>query len=176
MSIGCFVGNLNFHCIIGFMDDELLKKEQNRLRSAEYYQANKETILEKKKQKRKTKTPYSRQKHLYDVEKKYGITAREYLRLFERQEGTCAICFENDGRRRLAVDHCHETGKVRGLLCVNCNTGLGKFRDNITMLQRAIYYLELHHGRESYSKKFEDYERSVLFMRSRRTLERFRKN
>lgn len=158
------------------MDDDLFKKEKNRLRSAEYYHANKEAILKKKKKNQNNRPPYTKSKHLYDVENLYKITSHEYLRILERQNGTCAICFQNDGKRRLAVDHCHKTGKVRGLLCVKCNTALGKFGDNITLLQRAIYYLELHHGRESYSKKFEDYERSVLFMRSRRTLERVRKD
>lgn len=158
------------------MDDNLLKKEKNRLRSARYYQANRDAILEKKKQKRDYKIPTGKPRHIYQVTKKYNISEREYLRMFEKQNGTCAICFGSSKNKRLAVDHCHKTGLVRGLLCMKCNTALGKFGDDITMLQRAIYYLELYHGIESYSKKFEDYERSQLFMRSCRTLERVRKN
>jgi hypothetical protein len=64
--------------------------------------------------------------------KKYGVSADEYLRMGEEQGWVCAICglpeiAQRSGRvMSLAVDHCHETGRVRGLLCGNCNTGLGK--------------------------------------------------
>lgn len=75
---------------------------------------------------------------------KYGITADEYTRMVAAQGGGCAICgaTECDDGRRLHVDHCHETGKVRGLLCAACNHGLGKFRDSPLLLRRAVEYLE----------------------------------
>ncbi len=62
-------------------------------------------------------------------------------RLFEVQHGKCAIC--NKTKKLLHVDHCHETGKVRGLLCYNCNNGLGRFKDNIEFLKTAINYLTI---------------------------------
>ncbi len=65
----------------------------------------------------------------------YGI---DYTRLLELQNGVCAICKASDN---LQVDHCHVTQKVRGLLCGNCNTGLGMFKDSKTSLVRAIEYL-----------------------------------
>ena len=82
---------------------------------------------------------------------KYGITKTEYLSLIEVQNNKCAICKkpeENRGRggkiKNLAVDHCHETGKVRGLLCLNCNTALGSIKENKETLMQMIEYLEKH--------------------------------
>lgn len=78
------------------------------------------------------------------VEKKYDITEEDYWKLYEAQGGRCAICQRATGRaRRLAVDHNHKTGEVRGLLCKPCNRyGLGMFaRDSIELLERAANYL-----------------------------------
>lgn len=73
---------------------------------------------------------------------KLGCTKELYYHLLEKQKGLCAICKrENVGKKRLAVDHDHETGKVRGLLCNLCNTALGAFDDNPEMLARALEYL-----------------------------------
>lgn len=69
----------------------------------------------------------------------------EYDRMLERQGGVCAICGNGASdaiRKNLAVDHCHGTGRVRGLLCGNCNTGLGSFKDDPVLLRRAIKYLK----------------------------------
>lgn len=78
------------------------------------------------------------------VEKTYGITAEQYDALYKAQGGRCAICRRATGAaRRLAVDHNHQTGEVRGLLCKPCNRyGLGMFaRDNPEVLDRAAEYL-----------------------------------
>lgn len=81
----------------------------------------------------------SRRVHL----KKYGITPEEYAELLFLQGGVCKICGgQSKGDRRLAVDHCHTTGKIRGLLCNTCNAGLGQFGDNVELLRKAITYLE----------------------------------
>lgn len=74
------------------------------------------------------------------LQNKYGITLREYVLLLEKQNGVCAIC-GNEGLNRLAVDHCHKTGVVRGLLCAQCNHGLGNFKDDPKLLISAIDYL-----------------------------------
>jgi len=79
----------------------------------------------------------------------YGITLTEYSEMFEEQNGMCKICKKEESTlspqrrytRTLSVDHCHSTGKVRGLLCKCCNTGLGAFSDNIEVLTSAIKYL-----------------------------------
>ena len=80
----------------------------------------------------------------YVLEKTYGITLNEYQNLRTFQENKCAICgcevMDVTGRE-LAVDHCHKSGKVRGLLCSNCNLGLGSFKDDPELLTKAIEYL-----------------------------------
>ncbi len=77
----------------------------------------------------------------------YGITFEEYEAMIKRQNGVCAICHSPETKanqyrvQRLAVDHNHETGKVRALLCQKCNGGLGCFDDDPAMLAEAIRYL-----------------------------------
>lgn len=75
----------------------------------------------------------------------YGISAEEYDRMLAAQRGVCAICAGPcTTGRRLAVDHCHRTGIVRGLLCAMCNTAIGKMRDDPDLLRAAALYLEKH--------------------------------
>lgn len=71
-----------------------------------------------------------------------GITLDDYNNMLTAQRGVCAICkkISNDGRR-LCVDHCHSTNRVRGLLCTYCNTAIGLFKDDVTLLSNAIKYL-----------------------------------
>jgi len=75
--------------------------------------------------------------------KRYGINANDYKQLFEKQNGVCQICKKCcSSRQFLSVDHCHKTGKVRGLLCVKCNTALGMLDDNAEYFTAAIMYLK----------------------------------
>lgn len=79
--------------------------------------------------------------------KKFGITKKEYDDMVLNQNNKCAICGKdkkdfNGIGNSFHVDHCHSTGKVRGLLCSNCNTGLGQFKDDIMSLENAIKYLK----------------------------------
>lgn len=77
------------------------------------------------------------------VLKKYGITEEDYAAMLARQGDVCAICGGTEpGGKRLAVDHCHTSGRVRGLLCTPCNTALGKLGDTVEGLRRALTYLE----------------------------------
>lgn len=78
------------------------------------------------------------------LKKRYGITPAEYAAMLVEQDGCCAICGKNTpgGRGRWHVDHCSETGTVRRLLCSSCNPGLGFFKHDIALLQRAIDYLK----------------------------------
>lgn len=77
----------------------------------------------------------------------YGITYLDYLDMLAAQDSRCVLC-GSGGRhghsRPLDVDHCHDTGKLRSLLCGGCNRGLGFFGDTVEGLQRAIDYLESH--------------------------------
>lgn len=69
---------------------------------------------------------------------------QEFIDLLAAQDGGCAICQKpmEAIRRRMNIDHCHDTNEVRGILCSGCNTGLGHLGDNIAGLQRAIAYLQ----------------------------------
>lgn len=82
-------------------------------------------------------------RHAEHIARTYGITAEEYAAIYEYQGGTCAICGRAKGTtRRLAVDHDHDSGYVRGLLCKPCNRYvLGHLRDDTEALQRGIDYL-----------------------------------
>lgn len=77
---------------------------------------------------------------------KYGLSLADYEAMRARQQARCAICGreERTKARRLAVDHDHQTAKVRDLLCHHCNTGLGNFDDNPDLLEAAIAYLARH--------------------------------
>ena len=78
------------------------------------------------------------------IKKTYGITWEDYEEMFDNQNGCCAICkskVSSSRTTRLFVDHCHNTTRVRGLLCSSCNHGLGLFKDSPTLLKRAISYL-----------------------------------
>jgi hypothetical protein len=72
----------------------------------------------------------------------FGISADDFDAMLEAQGGGCAICGERPDREAsLHVDHCHDTGRIRGILCLNCNQGLGKFDHDPELLQRAADYL-----------------------------------
>ena len=75
---------------------------------------------------------------------KYGITLEDYNILLANQNGCCAICgtVKNGKRMNFVIDHNHETGKVRGLLCTQCNAGIGNFKENLLSLSKAAEYLE----------------------------------
>ena len=85
------------------------------------------------------------------VKQSLWMTVQNYEEMLERQGGRCAICRRtepngvtkagHDGEKKWHIDHCHETNEVRGLLCGECNKGLGQFRDDRVTLQKAIDYL-----------------------------------
>mgnify|MGYP004454961833 FL=1 len=82
------------------------------------------------------------------LEKKYNITSKDYDTMLKEQNNKCKIClvdflYDNHNTKTF-IDHCHITNKVRGLLCLHCNSGLGYFKDNIKLLIKAINYLEEH--------------------------------
>lgn len=75
----------------------------------------------------------------------HNLTIEQQEALFNSQHGLCAICEKPlDKGKNTHVDHCHKTGRIRGLLCSECNFGLGKFEDDIDRLLRAIEYLRLY--------------------------------
>lgn len=76
-----------------------------------------------------------------EVLRRHGLTVEQYQQMLDAQDGRCAIC-RVQAVRPLPVDHCHSTGAVRGLLCDNCNKGLGMFADSPDRLRAALAYLE----------------------------------
>jgi hypothetical protein len=78
------------------------------------------------------------------LKQKFGINRDQYEVMLNQQNGVCAICNEYEivPNRSLSVDHDHNTGKVRGLLCSNCNPGIGKFKEKIELLEKAVEYLK----------------------------------
>jgi len=93
--------------------------------------------------KRRTGTSEQRKRRARHLKSTYGITLDDYEALLTAQHGACAICgaTEPGGRGRFHIDHCHDKGGVRGLLCANCNQGLGKFKDSPSLLYKAAAYL-----------------------------------
>lgn len=82
-------------------------------------------------------------RRLYRLARLYDITPEEYDRLWKLQKGVCAICSgDSPAGRRLSVDHDHETEKVRGLLCVECNSAIGFMDHSPELLRAAASYLE----------------------------------
>ncbi|WP_245900165.1 endonuclease VII domain-containing protein [Geodermatophilus normandii] len=77
----------------------------------------------------------------YHLKRRYGITAAQADAMLAEQGGLCAICIKAPAEH---VDHCHATGRVRALLCFNCNGGLGQFKDDPEVLRAAAEYV-LHH-------------------------------
>jgi hypothetical protein len=75
---------------------------------------------------------------------KYGVTPEGYQDLLDKAGGCCEICGTDTCATgyKLAIDHCHTTGKVRGVLCQACNTALGSFKDDADIIRRAIAYLK----------------------------------
>lgn len=87
--------------------------------------------------------------YIWRLKYKYGITPEGYQAMIEAQGGGCAICgisqsqlWKDDWNHPLEIDHCHDTGRVRGLLCSSCNVSLGRFKHDPILLRRAAEYLE----------------------------------
>jgi len=96
--------------------------------------------------------------------RKYGLSYEQFEQMVLDQGGKCAICGYSDRKKPLffpVIDHCHKTGKVRGLLCMNCNQGLGRFKDNATFLKNAIAYL--HKNLAALAEKQTKTEEALLF-------------
>jgi hypothetical protein len=131
-------------------------KEKARENSSKRYHENKDFINTKRKQLRKDNPELVRAKAraLYNPItgkvsgwKNAGIkdmTYERYLQMLESQNNCCFICggHQDNFKRQLSVDHNHETGEVRGLLCDACNGGIGRLKDSIQMLEKAIKYLK----------------------------------
>ena len=105
--------------------------------------------------KRATTASWTQKEIRNRLKKKYDLTPEQYDELLNQQNEKCAICGKEDSAKRaggklrqpLVVDHCHTTGKVRGLLCSHCNRALGFLNDDPNLLQKAADYLQCQIGR-----------------------------
>jgi len=121
-----------------------------RLRAARYYAANKASVnaanIAYRRKPENIEAQRARVRN-WHYRTHYGMSADDKRLMEQAQDNRCAICkthFSEMNQRRIHVDHCHTTGKVRGILCHNCNQVLGQAADKIDVLESAIKYL-LHH-------------------------------
>lgn len=125
------------------------EKYITRENSSEYKERRKKYYLENKQKFKEWNKAYNsgeigvNRRRDKTFQRKYGITLEDYNTILKKQNHCCKICnkAEVEHRGPLKLDHCHSTGKIRGLLCDHCNRGLGYFLDNIQSLQSAINYL-----------------------------------
>jgi len=135
-------------------------KEKTKIRTQKWHKANPEKTRESLRRYRQKHIQYFRDYKRAEYvrnkdrvitilrdnkfRKKFGISLSERDRLAEVQDRKCAICgkHESEMTRRLAVDHDHVTRKIRGMLCNNCNLGLGHFKSDIDLLKKALNYIE----------------------------------
>lgn len=119
----------------------LANKEKFAAKSKAWREQNKERAKENRRrnylENKERNLDYSKR---YNLKRKFNLSKEEYDALLKKQNNVCAICALSC-TKSLAVDHCHTTGKVRGLLCNNCNRGIGHLKE-LTNLRKAIEYLE----------------------------------
>lgn len=99
----------------------------------------------RKYRKRNRSAEWLRNKSDYAMQKTYGISLDDYDEMLEQQGGVCKICGSDTPSKRTGrffIDHCHDTGKVRGLLCMRCNSAIGFLNDDPALLRKAIEHLE----------------------------------
>lgn len=125
-------------------NQDLIKKSRQKWLDSNYEKAR----VFQRKYKITNREKLKRDYRNWRLKNQYGLTEEDFNRLLVEQNGVCAICGNPETKAQygkiqpLTVDHDHETGKVRGLLCFNCNIALGKLKDNVFLLERAIEYLK----------------------------------
>jgi len=124
-----------------------LWREKNREKQNEQSKWRKRKNRQADKIKRQSEE-FKKKRKNNDLIRKFGINLQQYELILDQQGGKCAICNSHSCKsgRKFAVDHNHETGQVRGLLCQNCNTALGRFQDSQELLLTAISYLQTHNN------------------------------
>lgn len=117
--------------------DEVRKRQRNYMR---VYYLRPEAG---KKRKEYTENPVNKERRrILNLLREYGLSGEEFKKMLRNQEDKCAICKEH--LIKPCVDHCHSTGKVRGILCNTCNLAIGYLKDDPDLLKRAIEYLTLN--------------------------------
>jgi hypothetical protein len=133
--------------------DEATRKAYHKKYHAKWYKEHKEKRLKQIAEyvEGKPKEWIQAKGRKHHLKRRYNITPQEYETKLASQDYKCAICGKDasDNKRGgkldpLHIDHCHKTKQIRGLLCHQCNSGLGQFKDNISHIQKAIDYLRKH--------------------------------
>ena len=113
-------------------------KEKASKKAREWYKNNKKHFIQRMKKYRKENPDVVKNSRLKE---RFGLTLEHHTHLIKSQKGRCAIC---EQKRKLCVDHNHVTGKVRGLLCNQCNFAIGCFYENEANMLKAVKYLRTH--------------------------------
>lgn len=118
--------------------------------AAKYRKQHKEKLKNEAREYRKNNKDYVFNASVRKLEKNYNLTLEMYNAILKIQNHCCAICLKNlnNSKRKPDVDHNHNTGQVRGLLCTNCNTGIGMFKENIDFFNRALIYIDKYNTEE----------------------------
>lgn len=106
------------------------------------YQRGKERIKKTVKKWREENPDKHSKQRQKEVLVKYGLSLEDYQNLKRAQDCKCAICRKTPKNHNLAIDHCHNTGKIRGLLCRTCNSAIGFLKDDPILVRRALDYLK----------------------------------
>ena len=125
--------------------------------SRKYYEENGKTVRERVyayqkanpevQARARAKRKANGKRRLADVRQNYGVSPEQYAEMLERAGGVCEICGRvpsEVSKKGPCIDHCHDSSKVRGILCAPCNMGIGHLRDDPEVLRKAIEYLETH--------------------------------
>lgn len=124
------------------------KYRDNNEYNKRYYAKNREAQKERRKDYYHKHKYYKENQHKWrdnQLKVKYGITLQDYYDMLGHQNHICKICptpHSEDKKKGLHVDHCHASGRIRGLLCGQCNTALGGFKDSVELMERAIEYIK----------------------------------
>lgn len=125
-----------------YKDKKTMCIECHKAYARERYAENRSQVLAQRKRRiKENPAEHAQYMRNWRLQNLYGISSDEYDQLLDQQSGKCTICSRPPGKRALNVDHNHETGQVRGLLCHGCNTALGLFGDSPDTLGTALGYL-----------------------------------
>ena len=121
---------------------EKIRKADEQYKS-EHVEETKKYLIETAEIRKEYREAHKKEAKSRNLKKNYNITLEQYDELYNKQEGKCAICGEHQSKlkQKLGIDHNHITKKVRGLLCFNCNMGLGYYKESVERLNNAAKFL-----------------------------------
>jgi len=139
------------HCDKEWRANYYLNNKEKIKKSVSQWQKENRVLVYARKKSYYKKHPIKRKQYqrLCNLKYKFGMTVNDYNKILKNQNYTCAICHKKESKQKhLSVDHNHKTGKVRGLLCSNCNNTLGLLYEDIKILKSMITYLRKDRGKK----------------------------